>query len=63
MDLVSKMTGVYVNFYNTHLADLAVRLEQIMTVTDVDPANLEETVVNVYKDVSRRIVSETPTNN
>ena len=63
MDLVGKMTGVYVNFYNTHLADLAVRLEQIMTVTDVDPANLEETVVIVYKDVSRRIVSETPTNN
>ena len=61
--MVGKMTGVYVNFYNTHLADLAVRLEQIMTVTDVDPANLEETVVIVYKDVSRRIVSETPTNN
>ena len=63
MDLLGKITGVYINFYNTHLADLAARLEQMMTINGADPANLEEVLVNSCKDASRMIASEIPTHN
>ena len=58
MGLIGKMTGVYVSAYNNHLVDLAVRLEKMVTISDVDPAKLEEDLVNACTEASKKIRSE-----
>ena len=58
MGLVGKMTRIYVSAYNNHLVDLAVRLEKMVTISDVDPAKLEEDLVNACTEASKKIRSE-----